>query len=53
MYKLKTAPSLLLVTALASHTSMAGGKIGIGLGMAPDYEGSDDTEATPSLFGRY
>jgi outer membrane protein len=32
---------------------MGNGKIGIGVGMAPDYEGSDDTEATPSLFGRY
>jgi outer membrane protein len=53
MFRSTVGSSLLLVAALASHPVLAGGKIGIGLGMAPDYEGSDDTEGTPSLFGRY
>ncbi len=31
----------------------AGGFIGFGVGGAPDYEGSDDYEAVPALFGQY
>ena len=53
MRKFTVGPGLLLAVAFASQTTMAGGKIGIGVGMAPDYEGSEDTEGAPSLFGRY
>lgn len=31
----------------------AGGFVGLGVGAKPDYEGSEDYEATPALFGRY
>ena len=38
---------------MAVQTALAGGKIGVGVSMSPDYEGSDDTEAGPALFGSY
>jgi len=54
MRKFTVGSSLVLLTAaLASHSAMSGGNIGLGVGMAPDYEGSDDSEAAPVLFGRY
>jgi outer membrane protein len=31
----------------------AGGFVGLGVGYAPDYEGSEDYEAAPALFGAY
>ena len=31
----------------------SGGFIGLGVGGTPDYEGSDDYEAVPALFGQY
>ena len=54
MRKFTVGSSLVLLTAaLASQSAMSGGNIGLGVGMAPDYEGSDDSEAAPVLFGRY
>jgi outer membrane protein len=53
MYRITVGSALLLVAAFTSQTASAGGNIGIGVGMAPDYEGSDDRKATPVLFGRY
>ena len=47
---------LLLAAFLATSTvlaAQAGGIIGLGVGFGPDYEGSDDSEASPALFGRY
>jgi len=34
-------------------TSESGGFVGLGIGYAPDYEGSDDYEAIPAPFGHY
>ena len=31
----------------------SGGFVGLGIGFATDYEGSDDSEALPAIFGRY
>ncbi len=48
--------ALLLTGAFAASTAIAakaGGFIGLGAGYGPDYEGSDDYEAMPALFGRY
>jgi len=53
MRKFTTGSSLLLAAALAAPSAMAGGKIGLGVAMAPDYEGSDTNEGTPVLFGSY
>jgi outer membrane protein len=43
----------MLTAVLASPAAYAGGQIGIGAAMSPDYEGSDDREATLNLFGNY
>lgn len=43
----------ILAGAFASPAANAGGQIGIGAAMLPDYEGSDDREATLTLFGSY
>jgi len=43
----------LLAAVMVSSPVMAGGNIGLGVSMAPDYEGSDESEGGPVLFGRY
>lgn len=46
----------LIATSLWATSSIAAktrGFLGAGVGIAPDYEGSDDYEAQPALFGRY
>ena len=53
MRKFTIGSSLLLAAALAAPSAMATGKIGVGVGMSPDYEGSDTNEAGPILFGNY
>ena len=45
---------LILSIMLVSGTAWAAkGTVGLGLGMAPDYEGSDDNEAVPMFMGNY
>ena len=39
--------------AVSAFGATAGGFVGAGIGMAPDYEGSDDHEASAAFFGRY
>lgn len=51
--KYKLGGIVLLSINLVSPIVVAEGKIGVGIGLAPDYEGSDDSEAMPALFGRY
>ena len=41
------------LSAASAFGATAGGFVGAGLGFGPDYEGSDDSEAGPALFGRY
>ena len=47
------AALLASVAAPAVSLAAGGGFVGLGAGMVPDYEGSDDYEAIPVLFGRY
>lgn len=42
-----------MAAALAAPSAMAAGKIGLGVAMTPDYEGSDTNEGAPVLFGNY
>ena len=44
-------PVILATPALCS--AAGGGFIGLGVGAKPDYEGSEDYEAVPAIFGRY
>jgi len=37
----------------AAMAGEAGGFVGLGIGYVPDYEGSEDYEGAPALFGRY
>ena len=53
MRKFTIGSSLLLAAALVAPSAMATGKIGVGVGMSPDYEGSDTNEGGPVLFGHY
>jgi len=41
------------LAAPAFSAAAGGGFIGLGVGATPDYEGSEDYEAVPALFGRY
>ena len=45
-----------IMATLATQSALAtkaGGFVGAGVGLTPDYEGSDDYEAVHALFGRY
>ena len=41
------------LSAASAFGATAGGFVGAGVGFGPDYEGSDDSETGPALFGRY
>jgi outer membrane protein len=50
------APQTLAFDAVSVNVAPAaksGGFVGLGVGFAPDYEGSDDHEAIPAPFGSY
>jgi len=52
--KITFGAGLAVLTAImVSSSAMAAGKIGLGVAMSPDYEGSDDSEGSPVLFGHY
>ena len=54
MRKITFGAGLAVLTAImVSSSAMAAGKIGLGVAMSPDYEGSDDSEGSPVLFGHY
>ena len=56
MKRFKLSLILLMVFLTASGTSLAAQHtVGVGVGVAPDYEGSDDTQGVPMLMlsGRY
>jgi outer membrane protein len=54
LMKWSVVGSLTTTIALAAGSAAAnGGFVGAGVSAAPDYEGGDDYEAMPALFGRY
>lgn len=55
-YLMKASGIATLATTLAvtaSSAAASGGFVGVGVTVAPDYEGGDDYVAAPALFGRY
>ena len=53
MKKLVLLGLILSIMLVAGTAWAAKGTVGLGLGMAPDYEGSDDNEAVPMFMGNY
>ncbi|MCP4343777.1 MAG: MipA/OmpV family protein [Desulfobulbaceae bacterium] len=54
MKKTTTILTMALVGGLFScQSAIAETSLGLGVGMAPDYEGSSDYQAVPMLYGRY
>jgi outer membrane scaffolding protein for murein synthesis (MipA/OmpV family) len=47
------ASALEVVSAQVEQHADGGGMVGFGVGVTPDYEGSDDEKAVPALFGHY
>ena len=43
---------MMAIAAQGALAAQAGGFVGGGIGMTPDYEGSDDYEAAAAFFGR-
>jgi len=41
------------VSVTTAPAAKSGGFVGLGVGFAPDYEGSDDHKAIPAPFGSY
>ncbi len=54
LMKRSVVGALTTTLALAAGSAVAkGGFVGAGVSVAPDYEGGDDYELAPALFGRY
>ena len=49
----RIALALPIMLATPALCSAAGGFIGLGVSASPDYEGSEDYEGAPAVFGRY